>query len=120
MRQFSFEKLDVWQRSRELTKEIYKISESFPSEERFGLTSQIRRATVSISSNLAEGTSRPSGKDKARFTEIAFGILMEALNQLITAKDLDCIDETEINSLRPLFEEVSNKLNALYNYQLNK
>ena len=120
MRPFSFEKLDVWQRSRLLTENIYKLSGDFPPEERYGLTSQLRRSAVSVSSNIAEGTSRHSGKDKARFTEIAYGSLMEVLNQLITANDLEFIKESELNEIRPLIEEIGNKLNALYNFQINR
>ena len=66
MRKFSFEKLDVWQLSRKLTVKVYKISKEFPEEEKYGLTSQIRRAVISVSSNIAEGTSRQSGIEQAR------------------------------------------------------
>ncbi|GAA3556182.1 hypothetical protein GCM10022395_04450 [Snuella lapsa] len=62
---FSFEKLNVWGDSKELVKLIYLITKEFPNEERYGLTNQLRRASVSISSNLAEGTSRNTNKDKA-------------------------------------------------------
>ena len=65
MREFSFEKLEVWQIARKFTKEIYRISSIFPDEEKFGLTSQIRRAAVSVSSNIAEGSSRRSGIEQA-------------------------------------------------------
>lgn len=74
---YSFEKLDVWKKARILTGTIYKISAKFPPEERFGLTSQIRRASVSVCSNLAEGSGRVSGKEQARFTEIAYSSLLE-------------------------------------------
>jgi four helix bundle protein len=65
MKIYSFEKLVVWQESVELVKDVYRITKNFPSEEKFGLISQLRRVTVSISSNLAEGTSRKTNKDKA-------------------------------------------------------
>ena len=65
MKIYSFEKLLVWQESVQLVKDIYRITNNFPSEEKFGLISQLRRASVSISSNLAEGTSRKTNKDKA-------------------------------------------------------
>ena len=80
---YSFENLEVWQKSRKLVKTIYKTTEKFPKDEKFGLTSQIRRVSISVSSNIAEGSTRWSKKDKARFYEIAFGSLMEILNQLI-------------------------------------
>jgi four helix bundle protein len=120
MRLFSFEKLEVWKLGRTLTKEIYKISKSFPEDERYGLTSQIRRACVSITSNIAEGSSRITGKEQARFTEISYGSLMEVLNQLITACDLQYISDEEVNNNRPLIEELANRLNSYRKTQLNK
>lgn len=120
MRQFSFERLDVWQRGRELCKEIYQISQKFPPDERFGATQQIRRAALSIICNLAEGSSRHKGADKARFTEIAYGSLLEVLNLLIMATDLLFIEEGFLNKIRPLIEEISNKLNRLRESQLSQ
>lgn len=118
MRLYSFEKLDVWKLSRKLNKNIYQISEKFPDSEKFGLTSQIRRASVSISSNIAEGSSRKSGIEQARYIEIAFGSLMEVLNQLILANDLEFINENFLNNERLLIEEIGNKLNKLKEAQL--
>jgi len=120
MRLFSFEKLDVWKLSMTLTKSVYKLTKVFPDEEKFGLTSQLRRASVSIASNIAEGSSRITGKEQARFSEISFGSLLEVLNQLIIATELEYISETELNNLRPLIEEIANKLNSLRKYQLTK
>ena len=74
MKIFSFEKLIAWQKARELSLEIFKITKLFPKDELFGMTSQMRRCSVSIASNLAEGSGRNSMKDKARFTEISFGL----------------------------------------------
>ena len=71
MREFSFEKLIVWQKAHSFSIAIYRITQDFPLEERYSLTSQIRRSAISISSNIAEGSSRNSKKDKARFIEIA-------------------------------------------------
>ena len=76
-------KLEVWKFSIDFAKKVYEITESFPDIEKFGLVSQIRRAVVSISSNVAEGSAKQSLKDQARFTEMAFGSLMEILNQMI-------------------------------------
>ncbi len=120
MRQFSFEKLDVWQLSRNLAVEVYKISNDFPKEEKYGLSSQIRRAVISVSSNIAEGTSRQSGIEQARYTEIAYGSLLEVLNQLILASDLNYISIEKVNILRPKIEELVNKLYKLRLSQLNK
>jgi len=113
---YSFEKLDVWQKARKLNSKIYTITKKFPKVETYGLVQQLRRA--SISSNLAEGSSRNTYRDKARFTIIAYSSLMEVLNQLILSKDLVYINENEYLELRPLVEEIGNKLNALLNYQL--
>lgn len=120
MRLFSFEKLEVWKLVRDFNKRVYKVSSKFPEEEKFGLSSQIRRAVVSISSNIAEGSARISGKEQARFTEIAYGSTLEVLNQLILAVDLEYISNAELNKQRPLIEEISNKLNKLHQFQLHK
>jgi len=119
MKTYSFEKLIVWNQSRALVKEIYSLTKLFPKEELFGLTSQIRRAAISVSSNLAEGSARISRKEKARFSEVAFGSLMEVLNQLILAQDLGYISESDILKRRPLIEEIANKINKLRKSQLN-
>ena len=116
---FSFEKLNVWIDSKELIKRIYMITKDFPNEEKFGLTSQLRKASVSVASNLAEGTSRITNKDKAHFTTISFSSLMEVLNQIIIAKELDFIKENDYQTLRTEIEKISNKLNALRKAQLN-
>ena len=118
MKTYSFEKLEVWQKARKLAKAIYVVTKQFPEEEKFGLTSQIRRAAVSICSNIAEGSSRNSYKDKARFSEMAYGSLTEVLNQLILAFDLLYLNEEDYNMLRSELEEISNMLNALRKSQL--
>lgn len=78
---FRFEKFDVWHRAVEFADWVYAVTKEFPADERFGLTSQMRRAAVSISSNIAEGSSRSSDKDFAHFVEIAYGSLMEVVSQ---------------------------------------
>ena len=110
MKTFSFEKLIVWQKSRKLTVKIYKVTKSFPNEERFGLTSQMRRCAISISSNISEGSGRNSNKDKARFTEIAFASALELLNQAIIANDLELITNNELKEIRNNIEEITNIL----------
>lgn len=117
---FSFEKLNVWKDSKELIKSIYKISRDFPDDEKFGLTSQLRRASISIASNIAEGTSRHTNKDKAHYTTMAYSSTMEVLNQIIIANELELISEEKYKELRNQIEKISNKLNALRNSQLNK
>ncbi len=120
MKIYSFEKLEVWKESVELVKLIYKITSDFPSEEKFGLISQLRRASVSISSNLAEGTSRKTDKDKAHFTTISFSSTMEVLNQLIISRELKFISKNDYILARTKIEKITNMLNALRKYQLNK
>ena len=115
---YSFEKLDVWKESRKLALEIYLLTNKFPSEEKFGLVSQMRRCCISISSNLAEGTSRISFADQARLTEISFGSTMELLNHLILSFDLQFLIEEKLNQIRLSIDSIANKLNALRNSQL--
>jgi four helix bundle protein len=83
---FKFEKLEVWQKAVDYADLIYQVTRSFPSEERFGLTSQLRRSAVSVSSNIAEGSSRSSDTDLARFIEISYGSLLESVSELQIAK----------------------------------
>jgi len=116
---FSFEKLTVWVDSKELVKTIYSITLKFPSEEKFGLTSQLRRASISVASNLAEGTSRKTNKDKAHFSTLAFSSLMEVLNQIIISYELSFIEEKGYYEIRTEVEKIANKLNALRKSQLN-
>jgi four helix bundle protein len=116
---FSFEKLDVWQDSRSLTKVIYEVTKSFPDSEKFGLVSQMRRASVSVSSNIAEGSSRTSKKDQAHFYQIAYSSLMELLNQVIISTDLEFLNEGLESQVRNHIGKVSNKLNALRKSRLN-
>ena len=117
---FSFENLLVWQKSRNLAKDIHKITSLFPKEELFGMTSQMRRCSVSIASNLAEGSSRRTKKDKARFTEIAFGSALELLNQIIIALDLNYITDDQYLECRIKLQEVTFLLDALQKAQLKE
>lgn len=110
---FAFEQLDVYQVARQYVKNVYMLSDRFPQKEDFALTSQIRRASVSITSNIAEGTSRFSIKDKCHFIEIAYGSLMETYSQLQVATDLSYIKQEDIVALQPLVVELRNRLSAL-------
>jgi four helix bundle protein len=114
MRQFSFEKLDVWEKTKNFTVKLYKITQQFPDTEKYGLVSQLRRASVSISSNIAEGSSRKSAKGQARFYEIAFGSSIEVINQLIISKELKLIDEMNYMEMRNDLELITAKLNKLH------
>ena len=100
---FRFEKLEVWQEARKINQTVYRLTRSFPREELFAMTSQIRRAAISISSNIAEGSGRNSDKDFAHFLEQAYGSLMEVASTFYLASDEGYIKE---NDLDPLFEEL--------------
>ena len=117
---FSFEKLEAWKESRILAKEIYILTKGFPAEEKYGLCQQIRRSSISVCSNIAEGTSRSSAKDQAHFTTMAFGSLMELLNQIIIAFDLHYLTEKQLNFLRNLIQPLSIKLSNLKKSQLSR
>ena len=110
---FSFERLDVYQKARELVKDVYQLQKQFPVEERYELGDQIRRSIVSVSSNIAEGSGRDSYKEKIHFLEIAFGSLMESFSQLQNALDLEYIDEEDVEKLRPQFEDIAKMLSGL-------
>ncbi|RED48867.1 four helix bundle protein [Seonamhaeicola aphaedonensis] len=88
-----FRKLDIWKNGIELVKQIYQLSNKLPSEEKFGLRSQITRAAVSVPSNIAEGCSRNSEVEFKRFLEIAIGSLFEVETQLIIVQELKFIEE---------------------------
>ena len=89
----SYQDLDAWKLAMRLTRTVYEVTKGFPSDERFGLTSQVRRASVSIPSNVAEGWGRGSTQDYARFLRMARGSLYEVETQLIIARDLGYVDE---------------------------
>lgn len=110
---FSFEKLEVWKDARTLAKMVYELTACFPKSEVYGLVSQMNRSVISISSNIAEGSGRLKPNDKARFMHIAFGSLMELLNQLIISNDLGWTSEEKLLDVRAQIEKVANKLNAL-------
>jgi len=109
----SFEDLLVWQRSMALVREIYRITARFPSDERFGLTAQLRRAAVSIPSNIAEGHERSSTPDYIRFLTIAEGSLAEARTQLMIGCDLGYCTRTDIQPTLNEMAEIKRMLYAL-------
>ena len=103
---------------RKLAVKIYKLTAKFPPEEKFGLVSQMRRAVNSTSSNIAEGSSRESLKDQARYSEISFGSLKELLNDSILSLDLCFINESELKDLRVDIYSIGFKLDGLRKSQL--
>ena len=117
---FSFEGLKVYQVARQLVRDIYLLQNQFPKEERYALGDQVRRAAISITANLAEGSGRQSIKEKIHFIEIAFGSMTEVYCELQTACDLDYIKEEQLDLLRPQFEEVAKMLSGLRNSLTSK
>lgn len=91
----TFQDLDAWKEGHKLALMVYSITKSFPSDEKFGLTSQIKRAAVSVTSNIAEGFSRNSYKEKLQFYSMALGSLTETQNQLILARDVNYLSLNE-------------------------
>ena len=118
--EYSFEKLNAWKEARELVVSVYKLLDSFPDFERYALCDQIRRAIVSVPSNLAEGTGRMSPKEKLHFIEISYGSLMEAYNQLIIASDLEYITKKSLDDLKPEIDSVARLLNGLRLHHLTE
>ena len=110
---YSFEKLEVWNDARNLVKMIYLQTNNFPERERFGLSSQMQRAVVSIVSNIAEGVSRNSVKEKIRFVELAYGSLMELYCQLYVSVDLDYLTPNTFTLIKAEIDKIANKANAL-------
>jgi four helix bundle protein len=98
--QQGFKGLDAWQKSMDLVETVYRVTRSWPDDERFGLTNQIRRAAVSIPSNIAEGHGRASNGDFQRFVAIAYGSLAEVETQFLIAERLDYLSASDATALR--------------------
>jgi four helix bundle protein len=110
---FRFEKLEAWQLAIEFARRVYKVTSRFPDTERFGLTSQMRRSSVSISSNIAEGSGRASDRDFARFIEIAYGSIMEVVSQAQLAKLQGILGNDEHTELYNAAERLARVLSGL-------
>ena len=109
----SFTDLNAWREGHKLVIEVYKITKNFPNDEIFGLVSQLRRAAVSITSNIAEGFSRNSYKEKLNFYSMALGSLTEVQNQLLIAKDIKYISDDQFKELADQTVTVSKLINGL-------
>ncbi len=118
----SFKDLYAWQKGHVLIVEIYNITKKFPKEEQFGLTNQLRRCAVSITSNIAEGFSRKTYKDKSQFYAIALGSVTELQNQVQIAYDINYISRVEYEKLDLMSTEVHKIVNGLLksSKQLNR
>ncbi|QNO13391.1 four helix bundle protein [Alkalicella caledoniensis] len=109
--------LIVWQKAHSLVLEIYELTKEFPKDELFGLTSQMRRAAMSIPSNIIEGKARGTNKELKRFLLIARGSLEEVKYQLLLAKDLKYIDQNKYNETYKMMDEVGRLLGGFIKKQ---
>jgi len=117
---FGFENLEVWKKAIELSKIVYEITKDFPSEERFGLVTQMHRSVVSISSNIAEGFSRWSRNEQLRFIEIAYGSLMELISEAKIAEQQNFLSNADYSKLHIGAEEIARMLSGLRRSLLGK
>jgi len=115
---FGFEKLDVYQMGKSFVKDIYALTKRFPDVEKYGLVSQINRSAVSVVSNLVEGNSRNTPKDKAHFTQLSYSSLMEVLCQIDISRELEYIPIDDYHKVRMQVEELAKRLNGLRKRQL--
>ncbi|MBQ7438352.1 MAG: four helix bundle protein [Paludibacteraceae bacterium] len=112
---FGYRKLIAYVKACEVRREVYRLIKKFPKEEQFALCDQLRRAAVSITSNIAEGMTRYSNKDKTHFLEISFGSLMEVMSQFEVAYDEKYINEDDFNNMETLIAETARVLSGLQN-----
>ena len=110
---FRFYDLDVWRKAIDYADQVYDLTRSFPDHERFGLTSQLRRATVSISPNIAEGSGRSTDADFRRFVEIAYGSLMETVSQVCVALRQEFISREQFEEVTAMADELARMLSGL-------
>lgn len=111
----NFRKLKIWEQGIDIVKEIYRLSQKLPTNEKFGLISQITRAAVSIPSNIAEGSSRNSQIEFKRFLEIAMGSVFEVETQLVIIQELNLIESKELVKVFELIENEGKMINGLIN-----
>ena len=111
--EYAFEKMTIWKIARRVTSLVYVKTKSFPRDELFGITSQLRRAAVSVCCNLAEGSARISAPDQNRFYEMAFGSAVEMVNLLIITKDLEFVSDSDYVELRKEVERLTYQINHL-------
>ena len=120
MEGYQFERLKAWQKAKELAIAVYRLVAKFPQFEQYALSSQLRRAVISVPSNIAEGTGRVSNKEKIHFLEISYGSLLETYCQLQIAVGLSYLTEDDLNAVKPLFFETSRLISGLRNSYARK
>lgn len=108
-----YRELKVWQVGMLLAKRVYQLTASFPSDQRFGLTSQMRRAAISVPSNIAEGHARNTSPEMIRFGGIALGSIAEIETQLLSATELGFAEPTEVDELLSVTDEIGRMLHGL-------
>jgi len=113
MDSFGYRKLVAYQKAKQLVGRVYYLLKKFPSEEKYALCDQMRRSAVSVTSNIAEGMSRYSVKDKTHFLEIAYGSLMEVSSQMEIAADLGYLPKEELNNFDLLVDETARLISGL-------
>lgn len=113
LKTFSFERLDVWNKSLDLVELVYAFTKNFPSEEKFSLTTQIRRSAISAPSNIAEGTSRRTVKDRIHFLNMAYSSLIELVNHLVIATRLGYLDQVNYREARFHIQAITAMINGL-------
>lgn len=111
----NFRQLDIWNESMLICKEIYKLTESLPNDEKFGLKSQMRRCSVSIPSNIAEGCSRKTDKDFSKFLEYSIGSSFELETQLIITQESELLKKESVNQVLTRLTVLQRRMNALRN-----
>ena len=110
---FGYRKLVAYLRAKDIVKLTYKLLRKFPKEEQFALCDQLRRASISVTSNIAEGMGRISNKEKCHFIEMAFGSLMEIMSQFEIAQELNYISENDLNNMETMISEEARLLSGL-------
>lgn len=113
MENFAYRSLLAYQKGKEVIKQTYRLLKKFPKEEQYTLCDQLRRASTSITSNIAEGMTRHSGKDKSHFLEISYGSLMEVSSQLDVALDLGYISPDDLRLMDNLVSETARLISGL-------
>lgn len=117
---FTHEKLKSWQLAKAFAKRVYEVTANYPATERYCLQDQLRRAVVSVMSNLAEGSGRTNARDQAHFSQIAYGSLMEADAQLQLSLELGYLPEAAYRELRVSMHELSSSISGLRTAQIKK
>ncbi len=116
MKRNTFRNLEAYKEGKVIVKEVYRLLKKFPKEEQYAMCDQLRRAAVSITSNIAEGSGRTSIKEKIHFLEFSYGSLMEVLSQLDLAADLGYITREEFNNFELMEDKVASLISGLRSY----